>query len=155
MTLLGGVTWSQGRVLADGPGFRGESSVEELLELLSAGRPAWSADAACREHPEVDFYPGRGEDARPAKLVCSGCLVREECLGYALANGDQHGVWGGLSERERRRVRQGRRSPTFTPPAPPLAHGTRGCYAKGCRRPECVAANRVYARGVAARRRAG
>jgi hypothetical protein len=56
-------------------------------------RPAWMADAACREHPEVDFFPGPRGDAEPAKAVCAGCC-REACAAYARENGEV-GVWGG------------------------------------------------------------
>lgn len=74
-----------------------------LAELID--RPEWMADAACREHPEIDFYPARGGDTRPAKAVCAGCLVRCECAGYAMeleqCQADAHGIWGGLSARQR------------------------------------------------------
>jgi WhiB family redox-sensing transcriptional regulator len=68
----------------------------------------WVADAACRAHPEVNFFPGRGHSTAPAKLVCEGCLVREQCLAYALADRELRGVWGGTSERERRVMRRRR-----------------------------------------------
>ena len=72
-----------------------------------ADRPAWQADAACREHPEVSWFTARGQDARPAKRVCAGCLVRSECLAFALDQGPTlRGVWGGMSERERRQLRR-------------------------------------------------
>jgi len=75
-----------------------------LLEAI--GRPAWMADAACRDHPELTWFPGQGVDARPAVLICGGCLVRQECLDYAVEQGPLcSGVWGGLSPRERRQVR--------------------------------------------------
>jgi WhiB family transcriptional regulator, redox-sensing transcriptional regulator len=64
------------------------------LHDLIPPRPAWMVDAACREHPEVDFFPGRGGDARPAQAVCRGCEVRDICLTYAQENGEC-GVWGG------------------------------------------------------------
>jgi hypothetical protein len=51
-----------------------------LDELAAAIRPPWVADAACREHLEVDFFPQRGEFPDAARAVCSGCLVRRECL---------------------------------------------------------------------------
>jgi len=53
------------------------------VDRLIPPRPAWMGDAACREHPEVDFFPGRGGSARPALAVCRGCVVREHCLTYA------------------------------------------------------------------------
>jgi WhiB family redox-sensing transcriptional regulator len=52
------------------------------------------------------FFPERGASTREAKEVWRGCVVRENCLEYALANGEKFGIWGGLSERERRRVRR-------------------------------------------------
>lgn len=60
----------------------------------------------CREHPDVNFFIDRGEDSRPAKAVCAGCLVRGECLDFALSGPERFGVWGGTSERERRRLRR-------------------------------------------------
>ncbi len=54
------------------------------------------------------FYPERGASTREAKDVCRTCIVREECLEYALNNGEKFGIWGGLSERERRRIRRAR-----------------------------------------------
>jgi WhiB family redox-sensing transcriptional regulator len=62
------------------------------------------ADAACREHPDVDFFPGQGEDVRPAKAVCYGCLVQSDCLAFAQANFLTSGIWGGTSVKERRRM---------------------------------------------------
>jgi DNA-binding transcriptional regulator YiaG len=72
-----------------------------LDELL--GRPRWQADGACLEHPTVNIFPERGEPLDDAREVCRSCLVRVECLDYALALGDELvGVWGGTSARERR-----------------------------------------------------
>jgi WhiB family redox-sensing transcriptional regulator len=51
------------------------------------------------------FFPERGAPTSDAREVCRGCLVRAECLNYALATNEQHGIWGGLSGRERRRLR--------------------------------------------------
>ncbi|MFE5628443.1 WhiB family transcriptional regulator [Streptomyces sp. NPDC056543] len=55
--------------------------------------------------PEV-FFPERGTSAREGKLVCLACEVRTECLEYALDNGEQFGIWGGLTEKERARLRR-------------------------------------------------
>lgn len=54
------------------------------------------------------FFPERGASTREAKEVCRGCVVREECLEYALANSEKFGIWGGMSERERRKIRKQR-----------------------------------------------
>jgi WhiB family redox-sensing transcriptional regulator len=71
----------------------------------------WRDQAACRGlDPEI-FYPVSDEDADAAKAVCATCPVREACLEYALANRERDGVWGGATERERRRmIRQRRKS---------------------------------------------
>ena len=54
------------------------------------------------------FFPERGASTREAKEVCRGCVVREDCLEFALQNGEKFGIWGGMSERERRRIRRQR-----------------------------------------------
>ena len=72
---------------------------------------SWRDRAACRGiDPEI-FYPVSDEDAAEAKSICAVCPVREACLEYALANRERDGVWGGATERERRRmIRQRRKS---------------------------------------------
>lgn len=68
----------------------------------------WQDFAACKgSDPEV-FFPARGDDARPAQAICSSCAVKAACLAYALDNGEHFGIWGGTSERERRRIRRRR-----------------------------------------------
>ena len=77
----------------------------------SARRPAWMEDAACIEHPEVEFIPparSSEDHARAAKAICSRCLCRDECLAYALADPTLLGVWGGTSTAERREMRRRR-----------------------------------------------
>jgi WhiB family redox-sensing transcriptional regulator len=54
------------------------------------------------------FFPERGASTKDAKAVCQGCVVRQDCLEYALTNREKFGIWGGLSERERRRIRRER-----------------------------------------------
>lgn len=66
----------------------------------------WIAKANCRGIDPELFFPERGESLRPAQEVCAGCVVRDECLEYAIAYGEHHGIWGGTSERERRRLRR-------------------------------------------------
>jgi WhiB family redox-sensing transcriptional regulator len=70
---------------------------------------AFMAFGACRGTDPDVFFPDRGESLEPAKQVCAECVVRDECLEHALANGERFGVWGGTSERERRRIRRQRR----------------------------------------------
>lgn len=66
--------------------------------------PAWTADALCAQVDMDGFFPEKGGSTRQAKAVCLMCPVREVCLEYALDNRVQHGIWGGVSERERRRM---------------------------------------------------
>ena len=68
----------------------------------------WQDDANCLGVDPDLFFPERGASTREAKEVCRGCVVRGECLEFALQNGEKFGIWGGLSERERRRIRRQR-----------------------------------------------
>jgi len=71
----------------------------------------WRQRAACRGVDPGIFYPVSDDDTEEAKAICSSCTVRQSCLEYALSAREREGVWGGLSERERRRiVRQRRKS---------------------------------------------
>jgi WhiB family transcriptional regulator, redox-sensing transcriptional regulator len=66
----------------------------------------WQERALCAQTDPEAFFPEKGGSTREAKRICSGCEVRAECLEYALANDERFGIWGGLSERERRRLRR-------------------------------------------------
>lgn len=82
---------------------------QAILALLSTGDDRnWQTRANCAGVDPELFFPQRGMSTREAKAVCAGCVVRDDCLEYALANGEKFGIWGGLSERERRRVRRHR-----------------------------------------------
>lgn len=64
----------------------------------------WMALARCRDHdPEVFFVRGAAQSRRAIK-ICSNCDVRDECLQYSLENDVEFGIWGGMTERQRRRV---------------------------------------------------
>jgi WhiB family transcriptional regulator, redox-sensing transcriptional regulator len=81
------------------------------MEVNATTIPAWRQSAACRGVDPDIFYPVSDEEAEEAKAVCRSCTVRETCLEYALAHRERDGVWGGATERERRRIiRQRRRS---------------------------------------------
>ncbi|HEX5349733.1 MAG TPA: WhiB family transcriptional regulator [Pseudonocardiaceae bacterium] len=67
----------------------------------------WQERALCAQTDPEAFFPEKGGSTREAKLICSGCEVRAECLEYALAFDERFGIWGGLSERERRRLKRG------------------------------------------------
>jgi WhiB family redox-sensing transcriptional regulator len=72
---------------------------------------AWRQHSACRGVDPDIFYPATDEEAVEAKAICAQCPVLEPCLEYALANRERDGIWGGATERERRRiVRQRRKS---------------------------------------------
>jgi len=93
-----------------------EASVQvtEFIQLVRSGdgdadlASRWQERANCLGVDPDLFFPERGASTREAKSVCRGCEVRLECLEYALAQGEKFGIWGGLSERERRRVRRQR-----------------------------------------------
>ena len=81
----------------------------EIVELMSGMEDrGWQARANCMGVDPDLFFPERGASTREAKEVCRGCVVREDCLEFAIANGEKFGIWGGMSERERRRVRRAR-----------------------------------------------
>lgn len=69
---------------------------------------AWQADALCAQTDPEAFFPEKGGSTRDAKRICTTCEVKAQCLDYALANDERFGIWGGLSERERRRLRRTR-----------------------------------------------
>ncbi|MEA3217042.1 MAG: WhiB family transcriptional regulator, redox-sensing transcriptional regulator [Acidimicrobiia bacterium] len=68
----------------------------------------WQEFANCLGVDPDLFFPERGASTREAKEVCRGCVVREDCLEYAITHAEKFGIWGGLSERERRRIRRER-----------------------------------------------
>lgn len=70
---------------------------------------SWSARAACHGIDPRIFFPADDDDAGAAKAVCAECVVREPCLEYALGSREREGVWGGRTERERRRIIRRRR----------------------------------------------
>lgn len=70
------------------------------------GELAWQTDALCAQTDPEAFFPEKGGSTRDAKRVCEACPVKSECLDYAMAHDEKFGIWGGLSERERRRLRR-------------------------------------------------
>ena len=69
----------------------------------------WRLDAACRDVETSIFFPESDDDAGPALEICATCPVREECLEFALLTRQEDGVWGGMTETDRRRLRRRRR----------------------------------------------
>ena len=86
-----------------------QSPLAFWADTTDAGAAAWRQDALCAETDPEAFFPEKGGSTREAKRVCVGCSVRAECLEFALADDERFGIWGGLSERERRRLRLQRR----------------------------------------------
>jgi len=80
----------------------------DFLTKISEERERWQDRSNCLGVDPDLFFPERGASTKEAKAVCCGCEVRMECLEYALRNGEKFGIWGGLSERERRRIRRQR-----------------------------------------------
>ena len=80
------------------PGVRKASVDDDAL--------AWQTDSLCAQTDPEAFFPEKGGSTRDAKKICSSCEVRVHCLEYALENDERFGIWGGLSERERRKLRK-------------------------------------------------
>jgi len=92
---------------------RALSVVPEMMDTLFAADPSldfldeqWQERALCSQTDPEAFFPEKGGSTREAKRICTGCEVRDECLEYALAHDERFGIWGGLSERERRRLKR-------------------------------------------------
>jgi len=75
--------------------------------MFEADEEQWQDRALCAQTDPEAFFPEKGGSTREAKRICMGCEVRGECLEYALAKDERFGIWGGLSERERRRLKRG------------------------------------------------
>lgn len=87
-----------------------EAAVIELISMLETQpRPSdedWYSQALCPETDPDAFYPEKGGSTADAKKVCRGCPVKDQCLQWALDTDESYGVWGGLSGRERRRLKR-------------------------------------------------
>lgn len=89
---------------------------QQLLVEDADEELGWQERALCAQTDPESFFPEKGGSTREAKKVCLACEVRSECLEYALSNDERFGIWGGLSERERRRIEEGRRLKQATAP---------------------------------------
>jgi WhiB family redox-sensing transcriptional regulator len=84
--------------------------VRMLAVPISAEQP-WLVFGACRDADPNLFFPSNREETEQALSICASCPVRPECLDYALEAGERFGIWGGLTEKRRRKlVLQARRS---------------------------------------------
>ena len=82
--------------------------MRDVTSEIATGDRTWQDYANCLGVDPDLFFPERGASTKEAKEVCRGCVVREDCLEYALSNSEKFGIWGGMSERERRRIRRAR-----------------------------------------------
>jgi len=73
--------------------------------------PAWTSDALCAETDPEAFFPEKGGSTREGVAMCHRCTVAAECLDYAIANNERFGIWGGLTERNRRSIRLASKEP--------------------------------------------
>ena len=90
-----------------GQGIGQSQGIAGLLGIgLEGDAQSWQEQALCAETDPEAFFPEKGGSTREAKKICTGCEVKAQCLEYALANDERFGIWGGLSERERRRLRR-------------------------------------------------
>ena len=88
-----------------------QKAADDAADLPGAGVApdatlAWQSDSLCAQTDPEAFFPEKGGSTRDAKKICTSCEVRAQCLEYALANDERFGIWGGLSERERRKLRK-------------------------------------------------
>ena len=84
----------------------GVPGVRRPVEAGDDNPLAWQTDALCSQTDPEAFFPEKGGSTRDAKKICTTCEVKAQCLEYALANDERFGIWGGLSERERRKLKK-------------------------------------------------
>jgi WhiB family transcriptional regulator, redox-sensing transcriptional regulator len=77
-----------------------------VTELEDETLLSWQDKALCAQTDPEAFFPEKGGSTREAKRICVSCEVKQECLEYALMQDERFGIWGGLSERERRRLKR-------------------------------------------------
>ncbi len=79
---------------------------QDFDQLFDAVEQDWQEQALCAQTDPEAFFPEKGGSTREAKRICQACGVRDECLEYALEHDERFGIWGGLSERERRKLKK-------------------------------------------------
>ena len=84
----------------------GHIRLTAIYDVRDTAELAWQNQALCAQTDPEAFYPEKGGATRDAKRVCRSCEVRSQCLAYALDHDERFGIWGGMSERERRRLKR-------------------------------------------------
>lgn len=109
-----------------------------MLLGLDTDNLTWRAGALCAQTDPDLWFPDKGGSSRAARRLCGSCEVRQDCLDEALARDERHGIWGGLTEPERRRLRPPATDPREPRPRRPvaIAHGTESGYKAHRRRGE-------------------
>src|SRR6185437_13053021 len=95
---------TQGDPVTDNPSYLADVNLSDIFGLPE--EQAWQERALCSQTDPEAFFPEKGGSTREAKKICVGCEVRGECLEFALEHDERFGIWGGLSERERRRIKR-------------------------------------------------
>ena len=103
--VLGEGPFTDPRPLSEPPAYQPVKELR-LVDALDEGVLGWQERALCAQTDPEAFFPEKGGSTREAKKVCTSCEVRAECLAYALENDERFGIWGGLSEREIRKLKR-------------------------------------------------
>jgi len=108
-----GWSWRTGQPL-DTSGY--EPDPQPVARPTAFVAQPWADQALCAQTDPEIFHPDKGGSTREAKKVCAQCFVQAECLTWALTTNERFGIWGGLSERERRKVQHPEPAPAPTVP---------------------------------------
>ncbi len=92
--------------VVDGAPVNGSDLTDDFDAYYDRVVQEWQEQALCAQTDPEAFFPEKGGSTREAKRICRACSVRDECLEYALEHDERFGIWGGLSERERRRLKK-------------------------------------------------
>jgi WhiB family transcriptional regulator, redox-sensing transcriptional regulator len=79
----------------------------DVLQVPVLNERPWGVFAACKEATNVSFFPQTKDEERAALAICSICPVQDECLDHAIESKERYGIWGGLNEKDRRKMTAG------------------------------------------------
>lgn len=120
------------------------ASLFEWLDPSLKREQGWKLSSACHFEPKDIFFPDRGESAQPAKIICSTCPVKVNCLRYAIEERIWFGIWGGTNEKERRplirQYEEGVAVDDLVAPLPKHGCGCQECRQVGQRQREATGA---------------